>query len=112
MSPQHKELAAGRWFTLSLVEQMGNIGSEVERSFKWRKAGNEKYANLAFDRVLELIDLTIRDPKMIKRLREIVRVREALVDFFLFDNEYNSSEEIWKKYFFAFAYAARLRQGK
>jgi hypothetical protein len=27
----HKELAAGRWQTLSFMEQMANIGSEVER---------------------------------------------------------------------------------
>jgi hypothetical protein len=25
----HKELAAGRWFELSLVEQLANIGSDV-----------------------------------------------------------------------------------
>lgn len=28
----HKELAAGRWFELSLAEQLGNIGSEVLRA--------------------------------------------------------------------------------
>ncbi len=28
----HKELASGRWAQLSFVEQMGNIGSEVERA--------------------------------------------------------------------------------
>lgn len=26
---QHAELAAGRWHTMSLMEQLGNIGSEV-----------------------------------------------------------------------------------
>ncbi|TSC78477.1 MAG: hypothetical protein G01um101429_750, partial [Parcubacteria group bacterium Gr01-1014_29] len=28
----HKELAEGRWFQLSLMEQLGNIGSEVGRA--------------------------------------------------------------------------------
>lgn len=32
MSALHRELAAGRWYTLSLVEQMANIGSEIERT--------------------------------------------------------------------------------
>lgn len=30
--PRHKSLVAGRWQELSLVEQMGNIGSEVGRT--------------------------------------------------------------------------------
>ncbi len=36
MSYQHKDLAAGRWSQLSLIEQMANIGSEVERALNWR----------------------------------------------------------------------------
>lgn len=31
----HRELAAGRWWQLSLCEQMGNIGSDVGRAVKW-----------------------------------------------------------------------------
>jgi len=36
MNIQHKELAAGRWNKLSFVEQMANVGSEVERTINWR----------------------------------------------------------------------------
>jgi hypothetical protein len=32
----HKELAAGKWFTLSLPEQLANIGSEVGRARRWQ----------------------------------------------------------------------------
>jgi len=32
MTAMHRELAAGRWFELSLVEQLANIGSEIERT--------------------------------------------------------------------------------
>jgi len=28
----HKQLASGRWFKLSLVEQLANVGSDVERT--------------------------------------------------------------------------------
>jgi hypothetical protein len=31
MSHAHPELAAGRWNSLSFLEQMANVGSEVER---------------------------------------------------------------------------------
>ena len=108
MNPEHKCLADGRWFTFSLCSQMANVGSEVGRAIIWGKKRNENYKRRAFYRALELIDLTIRDPKNRKRLNEILRVREMLVDFFAFNNEYNSSEIQWQKYFYSFTYAARL----
>lgn len=106
MNYQHKDLAFDRWFKLSLIEQMANIGSEVERMIKW-KTKNPSYAKLAFERALELLDLTIADPKNRKRLKEITRTREILVDYF-FDNNYRSTEKSWRNYFYAFNYAARI----
>ncbi len=35
MSYIHRELANGGWQALSLMEQMANIGSEVERAVVW-----------------------------------------------------------------------------
>ena len=104
---QHKELAGGRWRELSLVDQMANIGSEVERSLKWREKENHPYFEKAFHRALELIDLTIDDPKNGLRLKEIVRMREVLVDYFYGENEYGSSPSSWRSYFLRFNYAAR-----
>lgn len=111
MSIQHKELANGRWNELSLTEQLANVGSEVERTMSWKKKGNAEYSRMAFERALELLDLSLGDQKNFARLREIARVREGLVDYFLAKNEYASSDEIWKKYFYAFTFAARLRKG-
>ena len=108
----HKSLAAGRWFKFSLIEQLANIGCDVERTIQWRRRGNLEYSRQAFERALELIDLTVADPKNRKRLREVLRTREALVDFFVYDNEYNTTEEIWHNYFFAFNYAAALQRGR
>lgn len=108
----HKELAKGRWFTLSLVEQLANVGSDVERTIKWRNSGNAEYSQKAFERVLELIDLTVLDAKNKGRLREILRMREMLVDYFLYHNEYQSNDVLWQKYFYCFTYAASLRRGR
>jgi len=108
----HKELASGKWFKFSLMEQLANVGSDVERTISWKKKGNKDYSNKAFDRALELLDLTIADPKNRKRLKEITRMREALVDYFLYDNEYGSTDELWQKYFFHFGYAAALQRGR
>lgn len=108
MNYQHKNLAAGRWNELSFFEQMANIGSEVERTIKW-KTKNAEFSRLAFERALELLDLSLSDQKNKKRFREIARVREAVADHFFGKNEYSSSDESWQKYFFAFNYAARVR---
>ena len=72
MNYQHQQLAAGRWKELSFFEQMANIGSEVERTIQWKKKNNEDYSRRAFERTLELLDLTIADPKNKKRLKELL----------------------------------------
>lgn len=110
MNYQHKQLAQGRWKEFSFVEQMGNIGSEIERTIRWKEKRNPEYSNRAFERALELIDLTIADAKTGPRLRELTRTREALVDHFVYSNEYGTTDECWKKYFFFFAYAAQVRK--
>lgn len=107
MEYQHKNLAGEKWNTLNFFEQMANVGSEVERSIKWKEKNNPEYSRLAFERALELLDFTITDPKNKKRLRELVRVRETLADYFAFKNEYQSTKESWQKYFYAFNWAAR-----
>jgi hypothetical protein len=107
MNFQHRELAAGRWFQLSLMEQLGNVGSEVSRAINWKNKGNSENSQKAFVRALELIDFTVEDKKNLNRLKEIMRTREALADFFVGENQFRSTDDLWQKYFMHFAYAAR-----
>lgn len=107
MSAQHKALAAGRWSTLPLVEQMAHIGGEVERALKWQEKQHVEYAGLAFERALELVDLTLGCAHGLSRLKEISRLREALVDYFAGQNEFCSSPTLWRSYFLPFTFAAR-----
>lgn len=107
MTIQHKELAQGRWAQMSLCEQMANIGSEVSRALNWQKKGKEAMSKKAVVRALELIDLTAVSTKPYPHLKELLRTREALVDFFYGNNTFSSSELLWRKYFDHFAYAAR-----
>lgn len=109
MKTQHQQLATGRWNKLSLIEQLANIGSEVERTMLWREKNNLDYSKQAFIRALELIDLTLSDSKNIHRLKELTRLREVLVDYFLEKNLYSSSDCLWRSYFNAFNYAARVK---
>ena len=87
----HKRLSEGKWEKLSLIEQMANIGSEVSRAINW-KGKSEKDAKISFERALELIDLTIDDPKNLGRLKEIVRVREIFTDWYLGTRLYEVDE--------------------
>ncbi|MDO8602268.1 MAG: hypothetical protein Q7O04_00265 [Candidatus Omnitrophota bacterium] len=107
MSYQHKDLAAGRWRELSFFEQMANIGSEVERAFDWRAKKNAGYSQKAFERTLELIDLTLENIKNTAHFKEITRTREAIVDHFFGTNQFMSTENSWRSYFSHFIYAAR-----
>lgn len=106
MTPQHAELAGGRWRTLSLAQQMGNIGSEVSRAAS--AAGrNETRFLAARDRALELFDLTLEDPRWRGRLQEIARAREVFCDAALGGQAYGSTLEDLQRYFDQFALAAR-----
>jgi len=107
MSFIHKNLASGKWQKLSLVEQMANIGSEVNRVIYWKKQKDKKNQNQASGRVLELIDLTIADRRWKCRLSEIIRLREIFCDLFFSNNNYNTSFEFLQEYFLFFALLAK-----
>ena len=82
--PQHRDLAAGRWWDLPLVEQLGHVGSEISRA-----------------------DPRLRSSR--PRLREIARAREVVADYFAGPNQYGSTGASLQKYFNACALAARRR---
>ncbi len=107
---QHRELASGRWRSLPLIEQLANTGSEIERALNWAAKGNAEFSALAVDRALELLDLTIADPKHRHRLRELTRLREALADYFFGSNEYGSSPAAWHRYFDAYGLGVAIRR--
>ena len=106
----HTDLAAGRWHSMSLMDQLGNAGSEVSRALRARSNGNAVREQSALHRFLELIDLTIADPRLRGRRKELCRAREVVCDFFLGDNLHGSTPESLERYFLAFAKAARRRQ--
>lgn len=108
----HKELAAGRWFAFSLSEQLANVGMDIERTIKWQNQGDLIQSRFAFERALELLTLTIMDPKHRRRLKELTRARELLIDHFVYDNQYQTSDESWQKYFMYFSYRAAAQRGK
>lgn len=102
----HTDLES-RWQTFTIFEQMANIGAEVGRTITWRKKGNSQMSKNAFYRALELIDFTVGDSKNKNSLKEILRMREILADYFVGNNIYKSTDSAWNKYFLYFNIAAR-----
>lgn len=98
---------AGRWQKMSICEQLANIGSEVERALNWRVKGSLATSQRAFERGLELVDLTIESVSNPAHLKELTLMRSALVDYFVGKNEFGSTDASWRKYFMHFAYAVR-----
>lgn len=107
---QHKDLAAGRWFEISCIEQLANVGADVGRAINWRKKGDSERSQSAFYRALELLSLSIDDPKNKDRLKELTRLYEVLVDYFAGDNEYGSSDKLMENYFYFFNAAAQAQR--
>jgi hypothetical protein len=108
---RHSETAAGRWSQLTLAEQLANVGSEVGRMARWRSR-NANLSTGAFERALELLDLTLADPRWRERLREIARARELLCDAAAGGGDYGTSLEALDRYFLAFAVAARAQRDR
>jgi len=104
----HPNAVPGGWRSMTLMEQLGNIGSEVGRAARAKESGNGTRSWNALVRALELFDLTIADERWQgPRLREICRAREVVCDFLVGDNEYGSTAAALDAYFLPFAYAAR-----
>jgi hypothetical protein len=101
---------AEKWASLSLVEQLAHVGSEVERAIRARDAGHQSRLENAITRALELFDLSATDERWRgPRRREILRAREEFCRLFYDPDVPASSAAGLRKYFLAFAVAARQR---
>ena len=68
-----------RWSKMSIFEQMGNISSEVSRSFKAKRCNNHEDCMRAVSRAIDLFDATVSlliEKKSIKAKEE--RILELL----------------------------------
>jgi hypothetical protein len=107
-SPMHEDLGRGRWRTLSLLEQLANIGSEVERALTAVERGKVERRDAAVDRALELFDFTAADERWHGvRRREVLRAREAFCTEIFGDGGGREGRDSLRRYFLHFAVAAR-----
>ena len=97
-----------KWDQLDIFNQMGNIYSEVGRSFKSSGA----YRKQAINRAIDLFNATAESLAKDKspRLREVLRAKEEYLRFITGTNLKESEKKSLENYFLHFATAARLRQ--
>ncbi|MBE7525686.1 hypothetical protein KJZ71_00670 [Patescibacteria group bacterium] len=121
MTYHHPTLAAGRWKTFTLCEQLANVGSEVHRAAMYRSRAaehpsraveEEERALRALERALELLDLTRRFADRSSVRRELGRVRELLASAYFQDMQYATALPDLVRYFDAFAIAAQEQKRK
>lgn len=94
-------VSENRWHTLPLAEQMANIGSEVGRVAKWQDKDTKIFES-SWARALELIDLTLEDPRWRNRVPELKWLKELFCDGVLGGKEYGTVLSSLESYFLPF----------
>jgi hypothetical protein len=98
---------------MSLAAQMGNVGSEYERALSWKERGDVDRFEHAFERLLELLDLTIADPRWRNhRLKELTRAREVICEELFGDENRAQAGPNLQNYFLYFGILARHERDK
>jgi len=98
------------WFNLSTYEQLAYIGEDVENAINARKNSNIERCNNMIQKVLASLELTMADPKTQYRSREIIKIKLLLLDDFYGENEYQSTDNGWIKYFACFKHLANIQE--
>lgn len=101
------QIDRNNWGNMHIFDQMGNIYSEVGRTFNAKKSNNPEAAAKAAARALDLFDATIEQLANQKssRLQEVLRARAIFAGDYVYADT-SSLEEYLKQ----FAVAARMRQ--
>jgi hypothetical protein len=101
------------WERFSIIEQLANVGSEVDRTIRAHQTGNTTRFTNALERALSLFDLTAADPRWAGHRRcEVLRAREEFCRLFFEPDPPPSSADGLRRYFLAFGVAANARSGR
>ena len=101
-----------KWAKLDIFNQMGNIYSEVGRSFKTKAQQNPKDYEEAVGRAIDLFDASIRAliAEKSPRSKEVLRAKEQFLDLAFNDKATLDATQSLDRYFMQFAVAARLNR--
>jgi hypothetical protein len=101
-----------KWAKMTIFEQMGNIYSEVGRSFNALGRGDLENQNNALYRAIDLFDATaeVLISSKPSRVREVLRAKDQYLEVFFGGADANSVKNIASldRYFMQYALAARI----
>jgi hypothetical protein len=99
-----------KWSRMTILEQMGNIGSEVGRAISAERRGDEVSKDGAIARAIDLFNATSQYLVAQKspRLKEVLRAKDQFLQLF-FDDNFADADKV-EDYFMQFAIAARSRR--
>ncbi len=97
-----------RWASMTIFEQMGNIGSEVGRTISAKNRGDQGRFETALARALDLFSATVEVliTQKSARVREVLIAREQFLNLF-YGNAPSGDEKKVENYFMQYAIAAR-----
>ncbi|MBI4476119.1 MAG: hypothetical protein HY654_03040 [Acidobacteria bacterium] len=82
---QHARLTSARWSEFSFDDQILMIGNEMNRAMHLLESNSWDHARRSYERVLQLVDLTVGTTTSRSRRREAVRWRELVASLYLED---------------------------
>lgn len=91
----------GKWQKMNINEKMGNLASEVAKSFYWKNK-DKKTALSTAERALELFDLTAEQMEDRAGLKEILKLRSVFCDTFFDFGQFAVPEKAINNYFLPF----------
>jgi len=103
-------IQADRWFKRCIFEQLSNVGCELDRAVRRRNKGELEDSKIFFNIALKFLQFTIDDPKHTVYRNELIKVKHDLIDYFLGNNENDTTDEQWYDYFMFFNYIYALQK--
>lgn len=96
MNKYHPNLTLTKWRSIPKSTQILNIASEFSRAKNWLKKKDDQEVKNCLNRALELMDLSVEDKKWRASLKELLRFRELLAEFYI---QKDKDEDYFKKLF-------------
>ena len=90
------------WFNMPVSMQISNVGSEVARAIRYKNKGDAEKATNFCKKAIEFLKIIEADPKNKHRKGEFDFCIEELTDYFLGENEYQTTDAMLKNYYDAF----------
>ncbi len=112
MKAPHYIVDRQRWANMNILDQMGNISSEVGRSIKAKRQDNSEDFEAAVARALDLFDATtdILIQQKSVRVKEVLRAKDQFLHAVYDPDATLDDQNSIDRYFTQYAIASRINR--